>query len=235
MKYLDVGIPTYMRKEKLRRAVVSVDEARSRCSPVVVHLHVYFSSDVEMNEFKEDFGDREWIRPHLLHGDFRSSDFWNAHLEDMDADALCYLTDDIILDPDCLIKGWQALEDFNFDGVIGFNITNAKDGQPCKAAYGIVGKKFANRFPNRHVFCPEYACFYLDEELEKFSTSISRFRFCESAKLRHYHPDFTGDKPDQTHTHHRRNKFHDVMVHNMRVKRGYLWGKDFEIYDKEDG
>lgn len=230
---LDVGVPTYKRKEKLHECVRSIAEARLNCSPVNVRLHIYFSITKELEDFKQSDTMKSWITLHMLTREFRAAEFWNAHLEGMDANALCYLTDDVVLDPMCLAKAWQALESLKFDGVVGLGIANATDGHPVKAAFGVVGEKFADRFPARHIFCPEYSCFYLDEELEKYAKSIKRFIFRPDASLVHYHPSFTGGTPDHTHTHHRRHKFMDVLIHSVRIKKGLVWGDSFEVIDKE--
>jgi hypothetical protein len=231
MRRLDVGVPTYMRREKLLSCIRSICEARLHCNPVAVHLHLYFSLIEELNEIKEHEAGKEWISYHLLSEEFRAGRFWNGHLEGMEADALCYLTDDVRLDPYCLTNAWNKLQEVHFDGVVGLNIENAKDGHPVKAAFGMIGRVYADRFPQRQVFCPEYGAFYCDEELEKYARSLGRFHFCEEAKLTHSHPDFTRDGADATHKHHRRHKFEDVMIHNVRVKSGFLWGRDFELVD----
>lgn len=229
MKKLDVVIPSYRRLEKLGRAVESVERARLHCNPVAVHLHLYFSDPTEAESAYVQYWSKPWVKVHLLTKEFKASDFWNTHIEGMTADALCYLTDDVELHEMCLVEGWNHLQNLDFDGVVGFNVENSLDGQPCKAAFGMVGKKFAGRFPDCQVFCPEYWCFYLDVELEEYASSLGRFFFAQQARMSHFHPEFEGGEPDECHKHHRRNKTKDIILHSVRREEKLLWGREFDL------
>lgn len=231
---LDVVIPTYKRQMKLFTCVKSIIEARHYCRSFSVTLHIYFSLPEDMEECMEELAGKDWIKYHLLKEEFKASRFWNNHLKKMDADALCYLSDDTELDSHCLVKGWCELLEMKMDGVVGFRMVNATDGHPCKAAYGMVGKTYANRFPERKVFCPEYWCFFCDSELEEYSKSIEKFVFCEEATLKHFHPSFTKDKPDATHNWHRRHSLEDHSTREYRKKNKLLWGQNYILKDKEE-
>lgn len=224
---LDVVIPTYQRQEKLFRGIESIVIARKECHTIEVILHIYFSIKKDMEECIGMQAKKDWIKYHLLTEEFKASTFWNDHLRTMEADALCYLTDDVELDKDCLINGWESLSDVEFDGVVGFKMSNATDGQPCEAAFGMLGRKYAERFPARDVFCPEYWCFFCDSELEEYAKSIDKFYFNKQAILQHAHPSFTNEKPDATHTWHRRHSMEDHAVRNFRKKKKILWGRSY--------
>lgn len=234
MRTLDVVVPSYKRLDKLFKCVRSICEARLMCPHLHIHLHLYFSVKEEMEHCMNVEAGKEWIIYHLLDKEFKASEFWNDHLARMEADVLCYLTDDVVLDRFCLMEGWSQMENVKYDGVVGFKINNALDGQPAKAAYGMLGGRYADRFPNRRVFCPDYWCFYLDEELEKYASSIGRFYFADKAMLEHYHPDFVRTAPDECHVHHRRNKPMDIAHYNARKKNNLLWGREFDLVTGED-
>lgn len=238
MKKLDIVIPTYGREQKLLETLISIRDARMMLHSVKAEVHLFFSNPQELERVREHEKGKQWIVYHLLGNEFLAARFWNAYLASMEADALCYLTDDIQLDYMCLSEGWNHLSLMGLDGVVGFKIENALDGQPARAAFGMIGKPFVDRFPNKEVFCPEYSCFYLDEELEMFSSKIGRFIFCEQARLRHSHPDFTGDGPDKTHIHHRRHKFRDIIAYKLRRKQKLIWGESFEkigpLFEKKE-
>lgn len=230
MERIDVVIPTYMRLGKLVECVRSVEDAREFLLPDAdVELHIYYTLAEEAEKFAYLQSNKPWIRHHILTDEFHAAKFWNAHLARMTADALCYLTDDVILDHKCLLRGIEEMRLLEFDGVVGFNQANATNGQPVKASFGMVGTKFADRFPERAAFCPDYKCFYLDEEIEAFAKFVGRFSWCKEACLFHLHPAFTGEDPDYTHTRHRRHKGGDVAAYTIRKAENLLWGREFDL------
>jgi len=229
---LDVVIPTYRRAEKLKRCIESVQIAKRHLFGVRVDIHVYFSSVSELEVFQATpLGKTCYY--HLLEKEFKPPVFWNDRLRYMTADALCYLTDDVVLDPMCLVKAWNELLRLRLDGVVGFEISNATDGQPAKAAFSMIGRHYRNRFPEAKVFCPEYWCFYLDTELEMYASSINKFIFCKDTKLSHAHPVFLKAEPDECHKHHRRNSDKDVAMWAIRRAEKLLWGKSFELIGED--
>lgn len=231
---LRVCIPTYRRTDKLLKCLESLQRSIETLYPTVeTGVHVYFSDQQELEAVAQRLS-MSGVTLHLLQKEFKASVFWNDILREMEEDVLCYLTDDIELDDWCLVEGWNHMVNLDFDGVVGFKIENATDGQPCRAAFGMVGKEFARRFPDSQVFCPEYWCFYLDKELEEFASSVSRFYFAENAKLRHAHPSFTLEEPDQCHVHHRRNAGKDVATRKARMQNNLLWGESFDLVEKEE-
>lgn len=233
MMTLDVVIPTLMREEKLRRTLTSVHTALGVCNfPVNVKV---FYSDSEEKERAEKELNFSWLE-HMIYGseDFRAPRFWNDYLRTMEADALCYLTDDVLLDRYCLLIAAEEIKKMEFDGVVGFNIENRmEEVQPCLAAFGLVGKKFADRFPGRAVFCPDYYSLFADVELEKFAKLTGRFRFQGACKLVHFHPAYAPDEADETHLHTRRRISRESAIFEARSTGGLVWGKSFELVNKE--
>ena len=234
MKMIDIHIPTYKRNDKLKLCVESIHEARKRLYDVVVRVSLHFSIEEDRVKFyKTPIG--RTCHCHLLENEFKPPLFWNEELSFSNADAFVYLTDDVILHPHCLVNAWeQLMRKLSFDGVVGFKIANATDGQPCQAAFGMIGREFKKRFPEAQVFCPEYYCFYLDMELQNFSTSIGKFIFCEEAQLDHAHPVFINSLPDECHIHHRRNAHKDKIMWTLRNAEKLLWGETFEIIGEDE-
>lgn len=233
MKKLNVSIPTYRRTDKLLKCLESINIARKVCTDFEININVYFSDQQELESVSQRIG-VPGVSLHLLQKEFKASVFWNDILRDLQEDALCYLTDDVEVNPYCFVEAWNHLVMLDFDGVVGLKIENATDGQPCRAAFGMLGKEFTRRFPDSQVFCPEYWCFYLDKELEDFATSIGRFYFCKQARIKHFHPDFVGETPDECHTHHRRNSKKDVSTNMLRRADKLLWGQSFDLVEQKE-
>jgi hypothetical protein len=224
--YLDVVIPTLNRKQKLIDCLESIIIAR-RSEPVTVY--VYFSKKEELDYFKDKYKTYDWIK-HKMTDYKKCSSFWNSHLNRMKADAMCYLNDDVMLYPDTIerIKTTYLEQFSDFDGVLGICQANIPIEKCVKSAFGVIGKKYAERFPNKGVFCPDYARFYGDAELQMFAESINKFYFTEDVKLIHRHPEFSKGK-DDTHRKVREFKEIDTVNFNKRRRKNYLWGRDFNL------
>jgi hypothetical protein len=231
---MDVVIPTFMREEKLRRTLASIHTALGVCN-FPVNVKVFYSDPDEKLRAEKDL-DFSWLE-HKIYGseDFRAPVFWNDYLKTMDADALVYLTDDVLIDRYCLLIASEHLKKMDFDGVIGFNIDNrVEEVQPCLAAFGVLGAKFADRFPGREVFCPDYYSLFADVELEKYAKFVGRFKFEHACKLVHFHPAYAPDEADETHLWTRRRVSREAAFFEMRQSKGLLWGRDFERVNKEE-
>jgi len=143
------------------------------------------------------------------------------------SDFYVYASDDLIFDPDC-IKNAMAVMRNKFpdgDGVVSIRqILEREKG--CSTAFGMFGTKFADRFPNRAVFCPDYVHYYSDAELGRVAAALNRLAHCENATVKHSRPR------DETwrlaHTVLNRDK----TVRQDRRKRGFEWGLDFELMSK---
>lgn len=223
---LDIAIPTYLRAEKLMRALASIKASKEACpSDVKVNVDVFYSHSAEWLETSRVVG-RDWIGHHLIeNGEFRLPIFWNDRLRESKADALCFLNDDILLSKTCLTIAAKEIKKMEFDGVLGFRIENITETvQPCLTSFGVIGIRYADRFPNRKVFCPEYVSLYADVELQRQAEKLGRFRFVEQCSLVHYHPAYAPDEQDFTHLHTRRNFASDRAIFERRNKAGLLWG-----------
>jgi glycosyltransferase involved in cell wall biosynthesis len=238
MKF-QIVVPTYKRPAKLERFFNSLinqklDEAYLTENQTGVSLYVYFDNDdKESHEyFKNKFGSFFLSNYILLEEQNRAFGIWNKHLKGLDVDAMFYVCDDIEFKPDCLMT---AIKEFatrypDTDGVVGLNqenIAKNKDGF-SRNAMGIIGKKFAERYPERKCFCPDYTSFHADAELGNFARSLGKFYFAENAEITHYHPAYYKDQLDETHNIVRTMKDVDREIWNVRQKRNLLWGQSFD-------
>lgn len=148
----------------------------------------------------------------------------NRVLSSVASDFYVYASDDLVFDPDC-IKIAMATMRRRFpdgDGVVSIRqILEREKG--CSTAFGMFGTVFANRFPNRRVFCPDYVHYYSDAELGRVASALGRLAHAENATVKH------SRRRDETwklaHTVFQRDK----TMRAERRKRGFEWGLDFEL------
>ena len=234
---LDVVITSHHRTEKLYKLLMSL----GRCvlnnglwDSVSFHIKI-----TDIND-KIDLLDGRYQLPeivmsrtkfYMIGEKFRAPSVWNHHLGYMKADVMVYLTDDIEVAEDFLqqIMLQTAIYMPDYDGVIGFNQTNLEGVvRVCKAAFGAVGRVFAERFPDKQVFCPDYGHLYIDTELEAAAKHAGRFWWCSEIQLVHYHPAVNPDWYDATHEHIRNMyKAEDIRMWNARKVRNWIWGINF--------
>jgi len=227
---IDIVIPSYNRTEKLKLCLESIQKARKNLEKGdSAIIHVYFSRIEDLNNMAKIISPSWTLQYKLYEPDFKASQFWNDFLANIGSQGLCYLTDDIEMDKDCLMNAFKVMKEKKYDCVIGLHTTNGSEDKVCKASHGIVGINFILRFANREVFCPDYYCLYVDEELYRYSSELGKFVACYEATITHAHPDFTKKPPDATHVHNRRYKQRDVAVYNQRQVKGLLWGKSCEL------
>jgi len=137
------------------------------------------------------------------------------------ADAIIYAGDDIEFRADSIAMAVNALKEKfpDGDGLIALKQQQKRSG----AAVGLVGKKFTERFPNKELFCPDYIHYYPDLELWLYAIATERHFQCIEAVLVHHRLQ------DEAYNHSNQSREHDVTMNRERKKRGYLWGKTFDL------
>lgn len=230
---LEIVIPTYLREEKLIRTLSSVRNAMDQLGPdVEASVKVCYSSEAECAVNTKGMN-WPWIQHCLIEkypDGFKLPRFWNDVLRACRADALCYLTDDVLLNRYCLAIAAMEIRKMNFDGVIGFAIENITEPhQPCQAAFGVIGMRYADQFKDRRCFCPDYTSLYADIELQKQAQVLGKFKFHTSCTLVHFHPAYEPNEMDQTHMHARRNSQLDRETFERRSERDLVWGLSEEL------
>lgn len=224
---LDIVIPSFNRKEKLLNCLASIVKAKKLHYDVEVY--VYFNDQASVEEFATIFP-RRWINYRIVEN-YKVPEFWNTHLKDMHADMLMYCNDDVAFFSDTLLELFSEypIHFPKLDGIMGICQANALPGQALDSAFGVIGKNYANKFPNKKVWCPDYYRFFCDQELLLYAKSINKFIFSDKVKIKHYHPAFTGQKPDNTHYLARKYLGRDKMMFIQRQSQGLLWGKSFKM------
>jgi len=102
--------------------------------------------------------------------------FWET-----DHDYYLYASDDLNFHPNTITKAMADMKRYfpDGDGVIGLTQENLRHGSP--GAFGLVGRKWMNRFPKRKMFNPKYLHFCGDSELLFYSRQIHRFYLSKAA------------------------------------------------------
>jgi len=199
---VDIIIPTYDRAEKLVSCIKSIYDSD----------YPYWKITV-LNDHSKLYG------PGLI----------RQYLPNVTADAVLFLSDDMVIDRqclsylvNCLVKNFPDL-----DGTVAFNQYNLPIPEPWMIAF--IGSKFLKRFPKNQCLCPEYYGFFSDTELQEYAISVKRFRVCLNARVVHHHPCFEPAQIDNTHTRFRSIWGYDCAIRKKRQSKKLLWGKDFKI------
>lgn len=231
---LHVIIPTLKRREKLLKCLGSVEEAR-KLLDCYSYVYVYYSDKEDFE--KDNVGLKNYkIFTRLLEKPYKASQFWNDHIREHNADIYVYVNDDIEMHPECLKFIVDEMNSYypDLDGVIGIKQINIPQEQACPGAFGAIGSKFANRFPDRRIMCEDFNSFYFDNELYEYANSINKFHLSSEATLVHFHPAFTGIKPDETHFSNRIHLREDKIMNNKRRNNNLLWGRDFTLLNAKN-
>lgn len=232
---LDIVIPTRKRLEKL---VVCLKSLTHRGVPEGVDIWVYFDTVAEVIQFGMLWPGLRGLVHVESFPDYTAPKLWNYHLKRMQADGMMYLNDDVEMLGDGVVvaKNQFVLTFPYYDGVMGFVQANLKGRfDTAPAAFGIVGSKFADGFPERQVFCPEYHHLWIDRELEMAARAKGKFVVAEQVKLNHYHPCLGAQFDDDTHHYIRQWKEQDKKVWEARRAKGWVWGVDFNKVGGECG
>ena len=141
------------------------------------------------------------------------------------SDAIVYASDDLIFDKNCILYAVKTMQARAPDG--DALVTIEQDVRGCSTAFGLLGRKFIERFPNRQPFCPDFIHYGSDFELGRYARSINKLIPCGEARVIHHRIK------DKTQKLAKPIEFQDVTILRKRREKGALWGKDFKRYRAE--
>lgn len=229
---LNIIIPTYRRRAKLIVCLRSINEARTLIDDVN-YTYIYYSEEEEFKIDNQGLETYNWALPRVMDKPYKASQFWNDHFRENIADIYIYINDDVALEINSL-KRIVDLMNSNFpdlDGVVAITQKNIPEDQACKTAFGAIGNKFIDRFPNRRVFCEDYERFYFDQEMGEYANKHNKLFYSHDENtaplLVHFHPAFYPEMMDETHTRVREYVNDDKTTYHKRQKLKLLWGEDF--------
>lgn len=239
-----VVIPTYKRIKKLERCLDSVQKQTYRDFDVYIYCD---NNDYETFEYFSNQSQTTWRKYSCIKmiGTNGKQEFvigtWNNFFTNYynRYDAVAWIVDDVELYPNYLRELANCMHQ-NFpdlDGVIGAKQECPNHPEYTFKWYGqcLIGRKFIERYKDvdYKVCCPDYSHFYQDEEMWMFANELGKFKNCETAVLKHYHPAFVKEEVDDTHPLVRgRVKRVDDGTYAMRRKQGLVWGKSWELVNK---
>ena len=182
MKYhINVCIPTLNRFYLIRQTVKSIVESRYGNLSITIivdanrgtyyeRLKHYYSVHRERKLKKILLNKKRLGWPSSLNRIFQETDY----------DFYFYASDDLGFRPDTISTAMADMKRHfpDGDGIIGIT---QQLGKFCPAAFGLVGRKWVNRFPNRQMMYPKYIHFCSDSELWRYSRKIKRFHLSKAA------------------------------------------------------
>ena len=150
----------------------------------------------------------------------------NRVLKEFDSDYYVYASDDLFFPPDCIkyamIKMGERFPD-------GFGVVSI--GKKHRCAFGLFGRKFADHFPNRQVFCPDFIHYGSDSELWRTVNELGKFAFIAHRPSSVNHARIK----DETWRMARGSRRRDHELYFKREEMGLRWGIDFKLIAKEMG
>lgn len=220
MSRFDVVIPTYNRVEKLKKCLASLRNQTFQ------DFNVFVVADNNCEATRKAYGKDDLGDVGIIFNQKckKAPRIWNSFLRDNPNRSICFICDDVELDGNCFE---ELLKIDNLDDkLIGFNQKNLEVG--CKAAMGFVGTKFADRFNERQVWCPDYDNMHVDGELIDSAVHFGAFFYAPQCRLVHHHPVTDVRLFDETHNKTREHAQQDAETRLFRQKKGLIWGRDYE-------
>lgn len=134
--------------------------------------------------------------------------------------AVIYAADDLHFAVGCIENAVNKLKQKapDTDGLVAIE-QNVKG---CSTAFGLMGRKFINRFPGDQIMCPDYIHYGADSEIGKFARSIGRLYMCPEARVHHVR------KKDSTYKIAKPMEPQDFHFIKLRREKNLLWGREFE-------
>lgn len=186
MNHVNVCIPTIDRFDLIRRTIQSIIKSDYKKISITIIVDagrgLYFERLLKYYCIKPFFpvsvlfNEKRLGWPRSLNRIFRNTDH----------DFYFYASDDLTFQPNTISKAMADMKRLfpDGDGVIGIT---QQLGKFCPAAFGLVGKKWINRFPDRKMMYPKYIHFCSDSELWRYARSIKRF-YLSKAMVHHNRP-----------------------------------------------
>lgn len=228
MRLITVSIPTIARPQLLKQTIESLQAQKYKN----IHLIITVDGNVDLFRFVTqniNLGGF-WTETTVLLNTHRRDWIWSQnHIleKHLQGEAFLYASDDLIFEPDTieLAAGRLFKKAPDGDGMT----TIKQDVIGCISAFGLVGRKFTERFPRGRIFCPDYVHYCSDFELGRYARHVGRMYHGDGAKVIHHRPH------DKTQKLAKPLERRDFKAQKERGERGWLWGKDFNLICSGDG
>ena len=148
----------------------------------------------------------------------------NKMFKELNSEYYVYASDDIFFPWDCLHCALHTMKRRFPDGDGLVTI-----GKKNRCAFGLFGSKFADRFPDRQVFCPDYFHYGGDSELYRTVQTLGRFAYPPNRMSQVQHSRLK----DESWRMARRKRGKDLEMYKRREAKGFSWGIDFNLITRE--
>lgn len=219
---VNIIIPTYKRFESLKKTMHSIKNSDYKETFTTIVADGF-------DDRNDHFKDRQ---TNVLYNSERKGWIFsmNRVLKLIDGELYFYGADDIQFFPDCISKLVKAMKEIfpTGDGLVSARqhvilsrdmIKHKKTG----GAFGLMGRKFVDRFPERAVFCPDYFHGSSDRELRSFAVRAGAYHLCQDAVVLH-----SREIKDETRRLRKEVQSQDNEIRRMRQEGGLFWGESFE-------
>lgn len=172
MKTVNVCIPTISRFELIRKTIHSI--LAGNYENVIITIIVDDGRKAYYEKLKRRYSGNDQIK--ILYNEKRLG--WpcslNRIFKETDDDLYFFASDDLLFRPNTIQRAVANMEKHfpDGDGLIGIS---QNLNQYCPAAFGLIGRKWVNRFPDRQVMYPKYVHFAGDSEHWHYAKQKNRF------------------------------------------------------------
>jgi len=144
----------------------------------------------------------------------------NKMVKGIGSEYYCYASDDLLFPYDCLEMAMIEMKNRfpKGDGVVTI-------GKKPYATFGLFGSKFADRFPDRQIFCPDYFHYGCDSELMRTLKALKLHSYSSKreSQVKHFR------LKDASWVLARRTRNRDLAMFKKRESLGLSWGIDFRL------
>jgi len=223
--YVNIIIPAYKRFESLKRTLHSIKESDYKKTFTTVVVDGFQDdryAQLKDNQTDITYNSKRIDWPRCM----------NEALKRIEGDLFLYGADDIKFYPDCISKLVESMKSLypSGDGLIALKQSQKRSG----GAFGLIGDKFVERFPDREVFCPDYLHFGSDTELKDFAVKAGLYYFCTDAVVWHDRSFRRPEVQDEAFNIGRAGKDRDIETYRTRRRKGFLWGENFHRIHEEN-
>jgi len=213
---INVVIPTRNRRSKLDRMLSTIPDND------FIKIHIACDGDQETADYLKK--ERPDINTTFFSGHNGAVVCRNKVLEEITEGHILYAVDDIEFRAECIeIARESLLKHFpDSDGVIGIH----QEGNAYHpTGMGLVGEKFLKRYPDNHLFNPDYFHFAC-QEIHWLAVKHNKFYAEKKAAIYHWHPCHHRSELDQAHVDARVYKSRDMELIKERESKGLIWGDE---------
>lgn len=148
----------------------------------------------------------------------------NRVLKEFDSEYYIFASDDLLFPHDCITHA-MAIMNKRFPD--GFGVVSI--GKKTKCAFGLFGRKWAEHFPDRQVFCPDLIHYGGDTELFRAIIKLGLFAYApqRTSQVKHFR------MKDETWKIARKVRTRDRKITQQRLDQGYIWGIDFNLITRQ--